>query len=260
MFVSVQIKKRKQPDKKGAPLRIELVESQETHYYDFKWSDERFTRDNLDVYQFRLNHSYRANGQVKKRQWNICSLTYYDIATLQTVESEKLEMRIEALALETNTEAATLWQLLFNKLHPLQTKIVTEFEASQEYKVNKRNQQLVQAHQQRKADFDKLYDLHGFNRYNRCFDFYGTLRNPDYLELLKEKAEKKRQQEKQRAYEEQSRCNRLKNMSVLAAFNDSERAMLKEIYRMASKKFHPDVGGSEEKMKFLTQLKEQWGL
>lgn len=37
--------------------------------------------------------------------------------------------------------------------------------------------------------------------------------------------------------------------------------MLKEIYRMAFKKFHPDACGDDgSKMKFLTKLKDKWGL
>lgn len=43
-------------------------------------------------------------------------------------------------------------------------------------------------------------------------------------------------------------------------YNDNEKKLLHEIYRMASKKFHPDVCGDDgSKMKFLTKLKDQWG-
>lgn len=44
-------------------------------------------------------------------------------------------------------------------------------------------------------------------------------------------------------------------------YTDDEKKVLHEIYRMASKKFHPDVSGDDgSKMKFLTKLKEQWNL
>ncbi len=44
-------------------------------------------------------------------------------------------------------------------------------------------------------------------------------------------------------------------------YNDDEKKMLHEIYRVASKKFHPDACGDDgSKMKFLTKLKEQWEL
>ncbi|KOP72405.1 hypothetical protein AMS59_15860 [Lysinibacillus sp. FJAT-14745] len=46
-----------------------------------------------------------------------------------------------------------------------------------------------------------------------------------------------------------------------STYNEDEKEMLHEIYRMASKKFHPDACGDDgSKMKFLTKLKEQWEL
>lgn len=44
-------------------------------------------------------------------------------------------------------------------------------------------------------------------------------------------------------------------------YTEDEKKVLHEIYRMASKKFHPDVSGDDEsKMKFLTKLKDHWGI
>lgn len=101
-------------------------------------------------------------------------------------------------------------------------------------------------------------------------DVFGTLRNPAYLDDLK--VRKKVQEEYRRLREEAFGRNYKKyysgggggsSYSVASSsnYNEDEKKMLREIYRMASKKFHPDVSGDDgSKMKLLTKLKDQWGL
>ncbi|QAA22416.1 hypothetical protein [Sporolactobacillus terrae] len=45
-------------------------------------------------------------------------------------------------------------------------------------------------------------------------------------------------------------------------YSDSEKKMLKKIYRVAAAKFHPDVTSNHDDtmMKFLGKLKKQWGI
>lgn len=263
MFVSFQKKQRKQPDKYGAPLRIKLVENEEKGYYGYRMSEERFLRNNMDVYQFRLNHSYREDGKVKKKQWNLASMSYYDIATLD-FSDYTTDKRIRVIATDAGITAERLWNMIFDKFYPLQNQIVEEFEASEEYQTEQQHLQLIKEYEARRSAFESIY---GFNTYKKCYDFNGTLRNPTLFEQLKHKTEQKRQREEE--YREQSdraRYERFKDKSSSyikggnATHSEQERDWLKQIYRMASKKFHPDAGGTEEQMKFLTKLKEQWGL
>jgi hypothetical protein len=46
--------------------------------YSYRYSDERFERPIKDAYKISIHKSYRENGKVKKKQWVICTMSYYN--------------------------------------------------------------------------------------------------------------------------------------------------------------------------------------
>ncbi|MCS1381897.1 hypothetical protein NXZ75_06805 [Lysinibacillus sphaericus] len=156
----------------------------------------------------------------------------------------------------------TFHKMINAKLEPLIEKIEQEFQQTEEYKVKKEQEAILAAHRTAEAAFNKEY---GQGEYEYCYDLFGTLRNPVYLELKFKKMVE--EEYARRSYKESNKRNHNSYgaSSYYTAshsnYTDDEKKVLHEIYRMASKKFHPDVSGDDgSKMKFLTQLKEQWGL
>lgn len=262
MFCVIQKIKRKQQDRYGAHKRIELVENEELQRYSYCYSSERFGRPILDAYKISMHHSYREAGKVKKQQWSVTTMGYYDVVEYDVSDCVR-DIKIKEVAEASGVAIEEIWQLIYLKFEPLQDKLRNEFEQSEEYLTNKRNKYLEKDYHNRKKIFE---DLYGFDTYSRCYDFYGNLRNAEYLHHLKIKREQEAAYQREservhREYQEQGSYSSSYYASSSSNYEENERIWLKEIYRMASKKFHPDAaGGSDEKMKFLTKLKEQWGL
>lgn len=158
------------------------------------------------------------------------------------------------------------YEIINAKVDPLTKMIEKEFRQTEEYKAKILQKVTLDKHRRKETEFNKEY---GQGEYKRCYDVFGKLRNPSYLEDLKIK--KKIEEEYTRRSYEESFNRTYSNYSrgdgssysftTQGNYTEDEKKMLHEIYRMASKKFHPDVSGDDgSKMKFLTKLKDQWGL
>jgi len=227
------------------------------------YSDERFERP-MPI-RLVFIHSYREQGKVKKKQWVICTMGYYDFIDSWYGDyyvHSKLATQLDEMGIDENT----FHKMINAKLEPLIEKIEQEFQQTEEYKVKKEQEAILAAHRTAEAAFNKEY---GQGEYEYCYDVFGTLRNSVYLEELKFK-KKMEEEYARRSYEESFKRN-YSNYSGNGSssyytisqsnYTDDEKKVLHEIYRMASKKFHPDVSGDDgSKMKFLTKLKDQWDL
>ena len=45
-----------------------------------------------------------------------------------------------------------------------------------------------------------------------------------------------------------------------STYSENDKASLKRFYKALAMKFHPDIGGTEEEMKLLNKLKDEWGV
>ncbi|MGA3676002.1 hypothetical protein [Lysinibacillus agricola] len=270
MFCVIQKVQKKKPDPYGTRKEIIVTETkfgfigeEPKTSYGYTYSNGRFERPVLDTYKISIHHSYRENGKVKKKQWVIRTVSYYDLIEYSLYDCA--DSSIRKVANETDKEEDFLYDLIYEKLNPIIEKIEAEFHQTEEYKVKREQEAILMAYREVEAAFEKEY---GQGEYRYCYDIFGTLRNPAYLEELKVK--KKVQEEyTRRSYEESYKRN-YSNYSGDSSsyyttsqsnYNEDEKKMLHEIYRMASKKFHPDACGDDgSKMKLLTKLKDQWGL
>ena len=121
----------------------------------------------------------------------------------------------------------------------------------------------------RKIEFNAKYDLSG-NEYDKCYDVFGTLQNPEYLKQIEANYEAKQryEQESRRYYKENHSnysydSNSSYGGSVSSNYNEEEKTILKQFYRELSKKFHPDANpdtDTSQQMQLLNRLKQEWGL
>lgn len=232
--------------------------------YGYSYSEERFERPILDAYKISVHHSYRENGKVKKKQWSICTMSYYELLTYSLFDCAG--SKIESLATEWDMSEEMIYDMIHDKLDPLVERIRAEYEQTEEFEADVIQRAIIITYEEARIKFEKEY---GSDTYKYCYDVFGELRNPEHLDKLK--ADKKAREEyAKRSYEESFKRNYSNYSSGSGSsysigessnYNEDEKKLLHEMYRMASKKFHPDVcGDNGDKMKFLTKLKEQWGL
>ncbi|WP_313150114.1 hypothetical protein [Lysinibacillus capsici] len=279
MFCVIQKIQKKKPDEYGFPKELLVdtdvytVDGEEITVYSHHYSEERFERPILDAYKISIHHSYRENGEVKKKQWAICTMSYYDLIEY-SVEDKIIHSIIETKVSEMGISKGKLYKMIYDKLNPIEEAIRAEYQQTEEYKVHQEHMAILSTHRNVRNEFENIY---GSGTYNRIYDVFGNVRNKEYLEQLiaakgtADEARKAQEEYKRRSEQEQWKRfeDYFKNggggSSYSSAsnsnYNENEKTMLKEIYRMASKKFHPDACGDDgSKMKFLTKLKDQWGL
>ena len=272
MFCVIQKIQKKKPNEYGAHKELivqvnnwRVGDDKPQIHYSYTYSDERFERPIMDAYKISIHHSYREEGKVKKKQWSICTVDYYELAESwygDSIVSKTLQEKLADMEIDEDT----LHELISTKIDPLVEQIEAEFHQSEEFKTRQKHDKITTLYAAHKAQFESEY---GADTYNYCYDVFGELRNPEYLEKLKvdKKARdeyiNQSKEESYKRFEEQFNNNSGRSYSTVASSNysEDEKKLLHEIYRMASKKYHPDVSGDDgSKMKILTKFKEQWGL
>lgn len=229
--------------------------------YGHRYTGGKFERPIKKAYKISIHESYRENGKVKKKQWSICTMSYYDLMEFSLYDCGG-SSRVERLSEELNMSQETIYNLIYSKLDPLIEQIKKEYESTEEYKTHKKHKKIIDKYNKNKKDFEEIY---GNNTYDYYYDVFGVLREEEKFEALKRQREAKR--EYQRSYYDnfKSNHNSYSNSSYSAIkqsnYTDTQKEYLKKIYRAGAKTLHPDVTKDDGAgMKFLNELKENWGI
>ena len=249
-------------------MQMSINGQDESHYWHH-YSEERFERNVKKAYRITIHESYRENGKVKKKQFGICTVDYYDLATDWFCLYDWGNSKIETTAKELNCSEEELYTLIEKKLEPIQEQIIAEFKQTEEYKTHEEHEKITTLYAARKVEFNAKYNLSG-NEYDKCYDVFGVLQNPEYLKKIEKdyEARQRYEQESRRYYEEY--CNNHNQDSsssyggsISNTYKEEDKAVLKQFYRELSKKFHPDANpdtDTSQQMQLLNQLKQEWGL
>lgn len=276
MYCVIQEIETRRMQKNGHPKRIETYFTKSIvipSYYSYHYSTERFERTIKKAYRISVHESFRESGRVKKKQFVICTVNYYDLAddifTLYDWGDKK--MCIAADALHCSVES--LYNLIEKKLNSLIERIQSEFAQTEEFKVHKEHERITTLYAVSKVEFNERYGTVGSNAYDQCYDVFGVLQNPQRLKEIEEEYLDKinyeqKSREQSRRYYEDSYSNYNRNSSgsfgsVGGQRNEESKATLKQFYRTLSKVYHPDSNpgkDTSEEMKILNLLKTEWGL
>ncbi|RYI25180.1 hypothetical protein EVU96_24760 [Bacillus infantis] len=274
MYCVIQEITKKKPNQFGAAKELKVTSfsfrdnyGREKTKYGYTYSTERFERPIKKAYKISIHESYRKDGKVKKRQWSVCTMSYYDFLDYSLYDCIHQSTLNEKLTDMGITEEE-FYDLVYEKIDPLIYKIEKEFRKTEEYKTKSKHEEIISLYNVNKTKFNKehtnsLFGESKADEYDYCYDVFGVLRNPSYLKTL-ESMKKMRESAQQRSYQDSSSSNYdyssyFKTSS--SNYTDDEKVMLKKIYKVASKKFHPDVSGDDGSiMKLLTKLKEEWGI
>ncbi|MEH7464833.1 hypothetical protein V7166_23140 [Bacillus thuringiensis] len=230
--------------------------------YGYRTAGERFKRPIKKAYKISIHHSYREQGKVKKKQWIITTMGYYDLLEYWPGDCISQTRLNEKLA-EMGITEGKLWDMVYVKLEPIINRIQAEYEQTEEYKAAQEQRELLNAYRNKKASFESKY---GQGSYDHCYDIYGVLRNREYEEQLQKEYEA-REEYQGRSYEEyfNGNYNRTGSSSYQITFHsnytEEEKKLFKKFYRVLAREFHPDINKDSGKaMVLVNKLKEQWGL
>ncbi|MFE3574437.1 hypothetical protein [Lysinibacillus sp. NPDC059133] len=134
MFCVIQKILKKKPDPNGThkeiivtEIKLGFVGDEPKTSYGYTYSNERFERPILDAYKVSIHHSYRENGKVKKKQWVICTMSYYDLLD-SWYGDHYIERELEKKLKEMEIDEDTFHRMINAKLEPLIEKIKLEFQ------------------------------------------------------------------------------------------------------------------------------------
>lgn len=275
MYCVIQEIKTRRMLKNGYPKRIESHCTKSNFmpdFYGFHYSTERFVRPNKKAYRISIHKSYRQDGMVKKNQYGICTVNYYDLAddtfTLYDWGDSKINIAADSLGCSPEF----LYNLIQKKLAPLQERIQDEFAQTDEFKVHQEHERITTLYAIRKTEFNKRYGTLGINAYDQCYDVFGALQSPQRLKEIEEEYIAQKEREKQakqtyrRYYEDffsNYGSNQEESCPISGHHGEGDKVILKQFYRTLSKAYHPDSNPGKDtskEMKLLNQIKAEWGL
>lgn len=295
MFCVIQEVPAKRPDKNGYSKEllsgyVGMPTNDENcgHYY-YTYSSERFERPLKTSYRISIHSSYRKNGKPQKRQYVICTVKYYELATDFFSLYDWGDSRIQTVANELEVPIDDIYELIEAKLEPLKARIIAEFQQTEEYKTHEEHEEITTVYAAKKVQFAEKYGVNG-SEYDKIYDVFGKLQNPEYLKKVKADYKARKEYERQsrqqrRSYYENFYSNYsggqgssyYKDFSgnynegqkssycgnITSNYSAEEKAVLKKFYRTLSKAFHPDNNPGKDtsaEMKMLNQLKRNWGV
>lgn len=267
MYCVIQEIELKKENTYGASKELEAYKSTwsingvEGGSYGYRHTGGRFERPIKKAYKISIHQSYRENGKVKKKQWSICTMSYYDLIEFGLYDCGG-SSRIERLSEELNIDQETIYNLIYLKLDPLVEQIQKEYQKTEEYKTHQEHKKIIDKYLKAKEEFRNKY---GSDSYDYYYDLFGVLREAEKFEVFKKQYEASK--EYQRSYYEDFKSN-YNSYSFGSYHNDKQsnytedqKEHLKKIYRAAAAKLHPDIAKDDgEGMKFLNELKEEWGI
>ena len=184
MYCVIQEVELKKSDSHGEYKKLEVYKNEwimagrEVKFYSYRFTGERFERPIKKAYKISIHKSYREKGKVKKKQWSICTMDYYWIATNGAGIYDFCNVSNKAEIIGITEEE--LCDIIYKKLDKLEYKIKSEYQESEEYKIHKKHQEIINKYNVDKKEFEKKY---GKDSYDKCYDVFGELREPELLEL-----------------------------------------------------------------------------
>lgn len=277
MFCVIQEIELKKPNKYGYPKRLEAkymemtFQGQDCGHYYYTYSLERFERPIKKAYKISIHENYREGGKLKKKQFVLCTAGYYDLAGDFFSVYEYCDHKILNAAAELGVDSNIIYDLVDKKITPLIEQIREEFSQTEEFMTHEEHEKITTLYAIQKTQFGSDYDVDS-GEYDKCYDVFGTLQNPDYLQKIKyDYAARRKYEKKSRSYQENFYSNYSKYSSGSSGYSnlfssnysESDKEILKQFYRILSKKYHPDVNhdkDTSEEMKLINQLKKEWGV
>jgi hypothetical protein len=268
MFCVIQELQTKRTNKDGFSKSIEAYTAYEHGRIvnRYRYSTEKFKRPTKNAYKISIHESQRVNGVIVKKQWYIATIDYYDLAveswrniTNNWLDDENTICdRLHKCGFDLGIDSVMIWNVINEKIEPLQGKIISDFQKTDEYKTHAKNNKIIRMHEKKQWEFRKENFCTNFD-YDVCFNVFGNLTNRDYFVELQYRADGKRKEprhQQKQYYEAHETHENIEPANVAPSdFTDVQKSNIKRYLMTLTRKYHPDVGGNEEAMKAINDMK-----
>ncbi len=293
MFCVIQEIERKKQPKPGYSKELKskymsmTIRGEDCSHWWHCYSDEKFERTIKTAYKLSIHHSERISGKVHKKQFVLCTIGFYELADGFYGLYDYCDSKIQMVANEMNVSVGSIYDQVEKKLEIIKDKAIEIFSQTDEYKTHEEHERITSIYALKKIEFNDKYGLDArSNEYDRCYDVFGTLQNPERLKQLERQYQERIEyEEKSSSYRKSynsnynssqgsgyydsssSNYNDYQNSSFFkisySNYTDTEQEQLKQFYRVLSRKFHPDSNPDKDtsaEMQLINKLKEQWGI
>lgn len=181
MYCVIQEIVLRKPNKHGLPKKLEVYTysfNGKTKYC-YRESTEKFERPINTSYKISIHGRKRINGVVTKKQKEVATVDYYDLMDL-CISDYLSDNKLNAIATYFNTTYDNLLDIICDKIDPWISIIIDEFEQTEEYKVHRRHEKIIDKYEKVKSKFADEYDVDE-SEYDYCYNVFGELMNKDYL-------------------------------------------------------------------------------
>lgn len=240
--------------------------------YFYHHTGECFERSIKRAYKISIHQSYRENGKIKKKQYCIGTINYYDI--LNDSLYDDYYRRIKVLSNELNTSEEEIVDCIDEKLTALTLKVKNEFEKTEEYKTIKKHEEIINNYSKAKQAFAEKYNT-DIDDYDYCYNVFGELKSQEYLNKVIDKT--KTYNEYSSYYKNYSgnyNNDSYKNYSSdytnsgyckinSSNYIEDEKKYLKKFYKILAQTYHPDNNIDKDtttEMKLINKIKEEWDI
>lgn len=188
---------------------------------------DEIERDTKDKWRVLLNKSFRRGGKIYKKQWYVCTVSYWGIIDDKYEQYEDTDMgfaftvyeRIEKHFPDLKArEIKDIYAMTWAKFEPIRRSVLEEYRNSEEYK-------------------------------------YRVIQ--EEKKLKKERKKERKREYKYYEYEYKDDSFEATNRLV----DDSEKTIAEKIikkgFRGLAVKYHPDTGGDKQKMQELNRIKDK---
>ncbi len=186
---------------------------------EYTFRGEEVKRDLKEKWRIVLYDSFKENGKIKRKQWYVCTITYWDIVDDYFVKSHKGKLmnhawkRLDGLFPDAGEdEKNAIKKIILSRIEPLRKKVLVDYQKSDEY----------------------------------------------YYRLIQNMVEEKHK-ESQAKKKSENKNNKKHIRRKVCQGNEKEVALeiIRAGYKKMAAKYHPDTGGSTAMMQKLNIVKDR---
>lgn len=232
--------------------------------YSYHMSKERFERTNLKCYNIYVGWEDKA-PEGAEQEVKLCTMGYYDFVDFN-YEDCLGERMLEMVAKKLMTTVDEVLKAITKPLKDLQSVVRDEFSRTEEFRVKKQHEEVLQKYKKAKHDFMMQYGFSAVD-YDRCYNVFGQLMDAEYLSQLNKRLEEREamrnQSRRYRKTESQKRFHEYLHASRSVEYSEQEQLILSKFYKLLAKKYHPDANpgvDTSEEMTLLNKVKKEWGI
>lgn len=150
--------------------------------YGYFKAGERFERPVRTAYKISVHENKRIGGVVTKKQFVVTTTDYYSFATGLFLLGD-YDDKISDIAEKLGVDIGAVYDTIEAKTISLAERIKAEFALTEEYRTVLEQNKIIDTYKKEKADFARKY-MCDERLYDFCFNVFGGLMNPGYLEKI----------------------------------------------------------------------------